>query len=132
MSALRGFRRPRAWLAIWLVLVAIVAITSLVPSQRLPQAPFANVDKLEHFLAYAVLCGYAVMLFAHRRAQSLAALGLIALGIGLELAQGLLTATRTPSSADALANTLGVLAGLLLAPTPLARVLERIDARGRR
>ena len=129
MTLLRGFRRPRLWLALWGLMLAAVIVASLLPAGDLPPAPFDGVDKVEHFLGYAVLSAYAVMLFARRRTQALAAAGLIALGIGLEIAQGALTVSRAADSADALANALGVLAGLALAPTPLASALLWFDGR---
>lgn len=126
---LRGFRWPVLWVGIWLAMIGAVAATSLIPADELPPAPFDGVDKVEHFLAYFVLAAYAVMLFAQRRAQALAAAGLIALGVGLEFAQGALTVSRMADSADALANSLGVLAGLALAPTPVARALLWVERR---
>ncbi|MFC3551305.1 VanZ family protein [Lysobacter cavernae] len=126
---LRDFRRPGLWLAVWLAMVGAVIATSLMSARDLPPAPFEGVDKVEHFLAYLLLSAYAVMLFARRRTQALAAVGLIALGVGLEVAQGALTASRQADSADALANTLGAFAGLCLAPTPLARGLLWLDGR---
>ena len=58
-----------------------------------------------------------------------AGLLLVLLGIGLEVAQGMLTATRMADPRDALANTLGVLAGFATVLTPLSRLLLAIDAR---
>jgi glycopeptide antibiotics resistance protein len=78
-----------------------------------------------------VLSAYAAMLFARMRARALAAAGLVVLGIGLEVAQGWLTASRQADIADALVNSLGVLGGLSIAATPLARLLQRLDARWR-
>ncbi len=127
---LREFRRPGLWLGLWLAMIAAVVATSLMSASNLPPPPFDGVDKLEHFLGYFVLAAWAVNLFGRRRPQALAAVGLIALGVGLEIAQGALTASRQADSADALANTLGVFAGLLLAPTALARVLLRLDGMG--
>lgn len=128
---LRDFGHPALWLGLWLVLVGAVAATSLLPADDLPPAPFDGVDKVEHFLAYLVLAACAVMLFAGRRMQAIAVAGLIALGIGLEFAQGALTASRQADSADALANALGAMAGLMLAPTPVAQWLLRLDPRRR-
>lgn len=128
-SCLREFRRPRVWVCLWLALIAGVVVASLLPSGELPKIPIQDLDKVEHFLAYAVLSAYAVMLFARMRAQALAALALIVLGLALEAAQAQMTQTRTGSGADALANTLGVLTGLQLAVTPLARALQRFDGR---
>jgi glycopeptide antibiotics resistance protein len=76
-----------------------------------------------------VLSAYAAMLFARMRAQAMAAAGLVLLGIGLEVAQALLTASRQADIADAMVNTLGVLGGLSIAATPLARLLERLETR---
>lgn len=124
---LRDFRRPWLWLGAWLAMIGAVTATSLMSASHLPPPAFDGMDKVEHLLGYFVLSAWAVNLFGRRRPQALAAVALIALGVGLEIAQGALTASRQADSADALANTLGVFAGLLLAPTPLARVLLRLD-----
>ncbi|KAB8190785.1 VanZ family protein [Lysobacter maris] len=126
---MRGFRRPALWLGAWLALVAAVVTASLLPAAELPAAPFDGVDKLEHFLAYAVLAAGAVMLFARGGIHWLLAIALVALGVGLEFAQGALTASRQADAADALANTLGVLAGASLGWTPARLWLLRLDAR---
>lgn len=128
---MRDFHRPRLWLALWAVMMGAVIAGSLLPARELPALPFAGFDKLEHFVGYAVLSAYAVMLFARMRARTLAAAGLVALGVGLEVAQAQLTVSRQAELADAFVNTLGVLAGLATAATPLARLLQRLDARWR-
>jgi VanZ family protein len=128
-GVLHAFRRPRLWLAIGLALVASVIIGSLLPADDLPPAPIVGFDKIEHIFGYAVLSAYAVMLFAQRRMQLLAATGLVLLGIGLEFAQEFWTVSRSADAADAVADLIGVLVGIALARTPLARMLERIDAR---
>lgn len=76
----------------------------------------------------------AVQLFATRRALLSAAFGLVLLGVGIEIAQGALTTNRSADPYDALADTLGILAGLCLAWTPLRWVMLRMDKRmfGRR
>lgn len=125
--ALRDFRRPRLWLGLWIAALVAVIVLSLIPPP--PMRVPAGTDKLEHFLAYAALSAYAAMLFARRRMQALVAAGLIVLGVGLEVAQATLTDSRMADSADAFANTLGVLAGLLTAGTPMAGWLQRIDQR---
>lgn len=127
--AMRGFRRPALWLAAWLMLVAAVVVASLLPADGLPPAPFDGVDKLEHFLAYAVLATGAAMLFARRGLQLLLALALVALGVGLEFAQGAMTVSRHADGIDALANALGVLAGWGLGRTPARLWLLKLDAR---
>ena len=128
-GVLHAFRRPRLWLAIGLALVASVVVGSLLPADELPPAPIVGFDKIEHIVGYAVLSAYAVMLFAQRRVQLLAAAGLVLLGIGLEFAQEFWTVSRSADVADAVADLVGVLAGFALTGTPMAKALQRIDAR---
>lgn len=125
---LREFHRPGLWLAGWGLLFALVAVGSLLPAGDLPTVS-SGFDKLEHFFGYAVLSTYAVMLFARMRPQALAVAGVIAFGVVIELAQSTWTDSRMADSADAMANALGALAGLLLATTPLAHWLQWLDAR---
>ena len=68
-------------------------------------------------------------IFAARRSQLFAALGLFVLGLLLEFAQAQLTTTRLGDPRDAVANTLGILAGLALSFTPAASFLQRLDRR---
>jgi len=126
---LRAFRRPRCWLVPWALMIATVVVGSLLPSDALPPSPFDQFDKLEHFLGYAALSAYAVLLFASRRAQVGAAIGLVALGIALEIAQAVLTQSRSADVFDAATDALGVLVGLSLAATPWAQALQRLDVR---
>lgn len=126
-GALKPLRRPRLWLGLWCCAIALVVMFSLLPAPDLPGVPPGG-DKLEHFLAYGLLAAGAVQLFATRGALR-AGIGLIALGIALEIAQGLFTATRMMDAWDALANTLGVLAGLATAWTPWRDALLRMQRR---
>ncbi len=128
--ALKPFHRPRLWLGLWLLAVAVVAVLSLVNLSRLPPVPDGG-DKVEHFLAYGLLSASAMQVFARRRGCLLVAVLLVALGIGLEFAQGALTTTRMADPRDALANTLGVLTGLATLLTPLRGLLLALDARWR-
>jgi hypothetical protein len=59
-----------------------------------------------------------------------AGLGLVVLGIALEAAQFLFTSTRMMDGWDALANSLGVLAGLATALTPMRDLLLRLERDG--
>ena len=126
-DVLRAFRRPRLWLALWGLLIASVIAGSLLPADELPVPQFAGFDKLEHAFGYGVLSAYAVMLFARRRTQAWAAMGLVVLGITIEIAQASWTSSRSSDPGDVLADLLGVLAGLAIAPTAWARGLQRID-----
>ncbi|KGM54438.1 hypothetical protein N800_03065 [Lysobacter daejeonensis GH1-9] len=128
-SVLRPWSRPGWLLAGWLLLIAGVIVGSLLPSSALPAPSFTGIDKIEHLGAYALLSAYAVLLFASARAQALAALGLVALGISLEGAQAALTVSRLADPGDMVANLVGVLLGLGLRWTPVTDMLRRIDTR---
>jgi VanZ family protein len=125
---LKPLRRPWLWLGLWWGGVIAVVLCSLVPAFLLPEVPQGG-DKLEHFGAYALLAAAAVQLFTPRHALLRAGVGLVALGIGLEIAQGLFTTTRQMDVYDALANTLGVSAGLLTVLASWRDALLRVDRR---
>jgi VanZ family protein len=122
---LRAFVRPRVWLGVWVLGWAICIALSLLPPVPMDGPP--DSDKIGHFLAYFTLSAWAVSIFRTRRAQVLAALSLVALGLGIEWAQAHLTTTRQGDLRDALANTLGIALGFALGFTPVARLLERLD-----
>src|SRR5690606_7455002 len=112
---------------LWCLGIAVLVVVSMLPAPDLPSPPGS--DKLHHFLAYFVLAASAVQLFARWPALIGAGLGLVLVGIGLEHAQGALTDTRLADRMDALANTLGVIAGLGTRLTPLRDLLLRVEAR---
>ena len=126
-KALREFHRPGLWLALWGLMIATVAVGSLLPSAALPGLPFPGADKLQHLLGYAALSGYAAMLFADRRAQRRAAVGLVLLGLAIESAQWALTVSRSADPLDLLANLAGVASGHALRATRAAGLLQRVD-----
>jgi VanZ family protein len=126
-AALKPLRRPRLWLGLWIAAIVALVVVCLVPLDSLPPLP-DNSDKVEHLLGYFLLAAAAVQLFGSRRALSLAAMGLIGLGIGIEFAQGY-TAYRSSDPADAVANTLGVLLGMATALTPWRDLLLRMEKR---
>ena len=125
---LKPFRHPRLWLGLWALAIAVVIAVCLMPPPPLPPLP-DNSDKVEHLLAYFVLAACVVQLFASRRALLAAAVGLVVLGIGIEIAQGLLTTTRAADPRDAVANTLGVVLGMATALTPWRDLLLRWEKR---
>ena len=126
---LKPLRWPRVWLALWALAIAVVWVLCLVslPPADLPSGS----DKVEHFLAYFVLAGSAVQVFQGRRALAAVAAGLLAMGVAIEVAQSLLTATRVADGWDVVANSIGVIAGMALAATPLGNVLLRLEPKRR-
>ena len=96
----------------WLYAAAIVWL-SLTP-EPVPVPEFAFGDKLQHFLAYALLMFWFSVLYRGRSARLACGAGCIALGIALEFAQGA-TGYRSLELGDMAANALGVAAGALAA-----------------
>jgi VanZ family protein len=127
VTSLRGFRRPAWWLSAW---IAMLVATVVVCLARIPDiAPQVDYfDKIEHLVGYALLAAYAAMLFATRRALGAAALGLVALGVLIELLQSM-TSWRSADAGDVLANATGVVLGMLVAATPLRSGLQWVDRR---
>ena len=120
-QVVKPLRLPRFWVALWGLAVASVVGVCLMPPPPLSLPP--GTDKIEHFLAYFVLAGSAVQVFRRGRPLCGAGVGLVVMGMLVEVLQGALTATRMADPADALANTAGVLAGLAIAWTPARDLL---------
>lgn len=117
-----GLAYPRVWQGIGWLMVAIVVWLSLVPQPPVPPE-FLAWDKAQHFVAYAGLMFWFRQSFQpHWRWPAF----LIGLGIGLEYLQGL-SGVRMLDPFDMLANSIGVLLGLLLCATPLGRLVPLAD-----
>ena len=128
LDAMYPLRHRRLWLGTWLAMVAAVVVLSLIPPPPLPPGAFEGIDKVEHVLGYFALSAMGSALFARMPTRARIAAALVALGVAVEIAQGQWTATRTPDLLDAVANTFGVLLGVLA--TPLRRLLVWVDRMG--
>ncbi|MFN0191996.1 MAG: VanZ family protein [Aestuariivirga sp.] len=84
--------------------VILVVVLSLLPPRSLPS--FGVSDKIEHFIAYAILGLIAGFAFATQRAAVWLMAFLSALGITLELCQWFVPG-RSPETLDAIASVLG-------------------------
>lgn len=124
-GALKPFVRPQRWLGAWWVMVLAVIVGSMLPALLLPEMPRGG-DKVQHLLGYAMLSAVAVQLFA-RKVLWRVGVGLVAMGVLIEIAQGTLTTSRAMDAWDALANTLGVLIGLATALLPVRDALQKFE-----
>ncbi|AWH18550.1 hypothetical protein C1922_15195 [Stenotrophomonas sp. ZAC14D2_NAIMI4_7] len=123
LPLIKPLRRPWLWAALWALAVLVVIVVCLIPPP--PMDLPKNSDKVEHFLAYFILAGSAVQLFRRGRPLLWAGVGLVLMGVCIEFAQGALTSNRSADAMDAMANTIGVLAGMATAFTPLRDLLLR-------
>ena len=94
--------------------IGVLAVTwlSLTPKAALPSIEVS--DKLVHLVAYAALGLSGGLGFSRPRSWLLIGAGLITLGCLLEVAQ-LVVSGRSASIADAFANGIGVVVGLVAA-----------------
>lgn len=102
----------RPILFLWGASIGAVIFLSLLPRVDLP-VDFWNADKLYHCAAYSWLALLPVIGFADRRTALTAAFSMIILGLLLETGQYFIPG-RMFSVPDILANTLGVILGILL------------------
>lgn len=123
LPVIKPLRRPRLWTLLWVLAVLLVIVACLIPPPPIPLPE--NGDKGEHFLAYFILAGSAVQLFRRGRPLLWVGVGLLLMGIAIEFAQGALTSNRMADPMDAVANSLGILAGMGTAFTPLRDLLLR-------
>ena len=101
------------WLGVgWLGIVAVF-VFSLGPASTLPTA-MQHADKLVHLASYGILMFWWAQLYTVSRERVRLAIALVLLGIIIEWLQGF-TPTRQSDVLDALANTIGILLGWLLA-----------------
>jgi len=101
----------RFWYWFGTGLVLIVVVASLVPAADLPKLGIT--DKLEHMIAYGGLALWFGGLLAPRRYLWLG-VALLALGGGIEIAQGLMGLGREADWRDFYADALGTALGLSL------------------
>lgn len=113
------------WQCIGWLGIAAVVVLSLIPMPG-PALPMDHSDKLLHVVTYGVLAFWFGQL--HRGGWRWVFVGLLALGAGLELAQGWLV-LRNADGWDLMADALGIALGLWLAATRVGGLLRWLDSR---
>jgi VanZ family protein len=112
-------RYRRLWFFVGLVLAAAITVVCLLPSSDLPS--FHLWDKLEHALAWVALAFWFGSVVV-RRDIVCVGVCLVALGGAIELLQGWMALGRSADIKDLLADSVGILIGVLLVASPLGRV----------
>jgi VanZ family protein len=103
-----------------------VILGSLLPGPAVPDVQLIS-DKVQHAAAYGLLMVWFAGLYP-RRFYLLIATVLVALGIGLDLLQGL-TETRSLEILDMTANFVGIVVGVVLSFLLLGGWCQRLERR---
>jgi VanZ family protein len=122
--------RPLRWRWLWLGLGRFgIVLTIALSLLHLPDTgiDIEEGDKYGHALAYFTLVFWYGQLCATRRALHWRALGFLALGGAIEIAQSF-TSYRTADWKDMLADALGVALAWGLALSPMRHGLSRLEA----
>jgi VanZ family protein len=107
-------------ISLFAIACAMIAWLSLSPSETLPQG-LTFWDKAEHALAYLGLALLGAFAFPGRLGRL--AVGLFVGGVGVEILQSTMGLGRQGDALDALANSIGIAAGLSLVLA--ARAVQR-------
>jgi hypothetical protein len=122
---MRELKYLKIWLIVGWALVGLVIFVSVTP--RAPEMlDLDGADKLLHVFAYGIMMLWFGFIYLPSRMYQNLGIILIAIGIALELIQGII-AHRSLSFLDMVANTVGVLLGWLLAKTRLSSTLNHVE-----
>jgi VanZ family protein len=122
-------RHPWFWLGLGWTLIIAAVIVSLLPGQSLPQTGVS--DKVEHAVAYMLLTLWFTGVYP-RSSYWRIGLGMFLLGVAIEIAQGAMPFGRQADIRDVVANTIGIVAGLVLAWIGIGGWAQRIEAWARK
>jgi VanZ family protein len=122
-------RHPWVWLGLGWTFIVCAIIVSLVPGQKLPQMGVS--DKLEHALAYTMLTVWFTGVYP-RSSYVRIGLGMLMLGVAIEIAQGAMPFGRQTDFRDVIANSFGIAVGLGIALIGIGGWAQRVEAWARR
>jgi VanZ family protein len=118
LALLPELRYRSFWILGGVCLALVITYLSLAPGDQLPEVRLW--DKFEHVLAYVALAMWFGGITV-RRGHLWVALALIGYGVLIELLQGWMGLGRQAELYDLGADAAGIIAGLLLALTPVGR-----------
>lgn len=113
------------WVALGGAIMLFVMWMALMPDPSITLS-FTYGDKLLHASTFCGLTGWWGNIYRGYPARAWVALGCLAFGVFIELAQWL-DPPRDASGWDVLADAIGILLALVLLRTPLARVLANLE-----
>jgi VanZ family protein len=115
------------WFGAGVAIAVLVAVACLAPGRKLPDVGGLP-DKAQHLLAFTMLAFWFGSILV-RRDLVWMALALVVFGGLIEVAQELMRWGRDGEVLDLLADTGGILFGILLALTPLGRWAGWVERR---
>jgi VanZ family protein len=104
------------WLFIGYLLISLVVYLSLTSDPLDVELSLPYEDKFFHCLAYFVLMAWFAQIYHHNLQRNMIALAFVTMGVALEYLQSFDPA-RMSEFADVVANSTGVVLGLMLALT---------------
>ncbi len=117
----------KLWLTLgWFWLLIIVTL-SLISIPKIAELSILYIDKIEHTISYFVLMFLFSQCYKAKVIRLAYALLFIFLGVSLEFLQGY-TVTRQFEYADMLANTSGVILGLILSDSFFNKIIRYLDS----
>jgi len=119
-------RFRKIWLAIGYGMIGVVILLSVMSDPPTPDIDLPSIDKLYHTLTYFLLMIWFAQIYHVNKQKYLWALFFIILGVALEYIQNY-SPERYFELSDMVANTVGVIVGILLAGTALRNALVRIE-----
>lgn len=125
MSVRRTLHFYQLWLVIGALLASAVLILCLIaPSNKI--SSIEGLDKVEHALAFLVLTAWFAALIERPGYWALSIM-LLGLGVGIEIAQYLMALGRSAEIFDVIADTVGIILGVILSLSIHESWLQRIE-----
>jgi len=118
-------KHKRLWLVLSVLLVAHVVYGSLAPDPPI-EAP-GNYDKLEHFSVYLLLAVWFTAFFPRGR-YWVVVVGLLVLGLAMELLQRWMDLGRIGDPLDMTANAAGIASGVAMALAGMGGWARKVEA----
>lgn len=116
------------WLSVGWLLVLFIWVMSLIPVPEQLNIEINHFDKIEHTLAYFLLMAWFSQLYYTKSIRLFYALGFIAMGVIIEILQGV-GEIRMFDPFDMLANSAGVLLAWLLIRGSWSEIFVNIENR---
>ncbi len=125
MSVRRTLHFYQLWLVIGALLASAILILCLIPPSN-KISSIEGLDKVEHALAFLALTAWFAALIERPGYWALSIM-LLGLGVGIEIAQYLMALGRSAEIFDVIADTVGIILGVILSLSIHESWLQRIE-----